>query len=158
MARIQLLFDLGSRWMRGAAGLSDAAWTSWKACARERINHPGGTCRRFWVQLVEHEWPEESGGIDAAAKPTAAVADPNVVKQLRAIFGSGTESMRVRPDEAFRSNLSRSALIGGNRTSMGTAIHYAEILVGRPKVGNVAAARSAGELVHAVRWWRRLLE
>jgi acyl-CoA ligase (AMP-forming) (exosortase A-associated) len=118
-----------------------------KACARERITTLAAV-PPLWVQLVEHEWPEEAVASMRRLTNSGGALTPTLVKQLRAIFGSGTDIYAMYGlTEAFRSTYLDPALIDDNPTSMGTAIPYAEILV-VDEVGNVAAPDQSGELVH----------
>ncbi len=118
-----------------------------KACAREKITTLAAV-PPLWVQLVEHEWPEEAVTSMRRLTNSGGALTPSLVKQLRAIFGSGTDIYAMYGlTEAFRSTYLDPALIDDNPTSMGTAIPFAEILV-VDKAGNVAGPNQSGELVH----------
>tara|TARA_R110001606_G_scaffold39560_5_gene108975 strand:- start:1652 stop:2761 length:1110 start_codon:yes stop_codon:yes gene_type:complete len=118
-----------------------------KACAREKITTLAAV-PPLWVQLVEHEWPEEAVASMRRLTNSGGALTPTLVKQLRAIFGTGTDIYAMYGlTEAFRSTYLDPALIDNNPTSMGTAIPFAEILV-VDEVGNVAAPDQSGELVH----------
>jgi len=118
-----------------------------KACARERITTLAAV-PPLWVQLLEHEWPEGAVASMRRLTNSGGALTPTLVKQLRGIFGSGTDIYAMYGlTEAFRSTFLEPALIDDNPTSMGTAIPFAEILV-LDEDGEVAAADQAGELVH----------
>ena len=118
-----------------------------KACARENITTLAAV-PPLWVQLVEHEWPEEAVTSMRRLTNSGGALTPSLVRQLRGIFGSGTDIYAMYGlTEAFRSTYLDPALIDDNPTSMGSAIPFAEILV-VDKTGNVAAPDEAGELVH----------
>ncbi|AMO71603.1 acyl-CoA ligase (AMP-forming), exosortase A system-associated [Sphingorhabdus sp. M41] len=118
-----------------------------KACAREQITTLAAV-PPLWVQLVEHEWPEEAVASMRRLTNSGGALTPTLVKQLRGIFGSGTDIYAMYGlTEAFRSTYLDPALIDDNPTSMGTAIPYAEILV-VDETGTVAGADQPGELVH----------
>lgn len=118
-----------------------------KACAREKITTLAAV-PPLWVQLVEHEWPEEAVASMRRLTNSGGALTPTLVKGLRGIFGSGTDIYAMYGlTEAFRSTYLDPALIDDNPTSMGTAIPFAEILV-LDEVGNVAAHDQSGELVH----------
>ncbi len=118
-----------------------------KACAREQITTLAAV-PPLWVQLVEHEWPEEAVASMRRLTNSGGALTPTLVKQLRGIFGSGTDIYAMYGlTEAFRSTFLDPALIDDNPTSMGTAIPFAEILV-LDEVGKVAAPDQSGELVH----------
>jgi len=73
---------------------------------------------------------------------------PTLVRQLRAIFGQGTDIYAMYGlTEAFRSTYLDPTLIDENPTSMGSAIPFAEILV-VDETGQIAGPDEAGELVH----------
>ncbi len=100
-----------------------------KACARERITTLAAV-PPLWVQLVEHEWPEESVASMRRLTNSGGALTPTLVKQLRTIFGSKTDIYAMYGlTEAFRPTYLDPALIDDNPTSMGTAIPFAEILV-----------------------------
>jgi acyl-CoA synthetase (AMP-forming)/AMP-acid ligase II len=118
-----------------------------KACAREQITTLAAV-PPLWVQLVEHEWPEEAIASMRRLTNSGGALTPTLVKQLRGIFGSGTDIYAMYGlTEAFRSTFLDPALIDDNPTSMGTAIPFSEILV-LDEVGKVAAPDQSGELVH----------
>ena len=118
-----------------------------KACARENITTLAAV-PPLWVQLVEHEWPEEAVTSMRRLTNSGGALTPSLVRQLRGIFGSGTDIYAMYGlTEAFRSTYLDPALIDDNPTSMGSAIPFSEILV-VDKTGNVAAPDEAGELVH----------
>ena len=118
-----------------------------KACAREEITTLAAV-PPLWVQLVEHEWPEEATRSMRRLTNSGGALTPGLVKQLRAIFGSTTDIYAMYGlTEAFRSTYLDPALIDDNPTSMGTAIPFAEILV-VDKSGAVAGPNETGELVH----------
>lgn len=118
-----------------------------KACARERITTLAAV-PPLWVQLVEHEWPEEALASMRRLTNSGGALTPTLVKQLRAIFGPGTDIYAMYGlTEAFRSTYLDPALIDDNPTSMGSAIPFAEILV-VDETGQIAGPDEAGELVH----------
>jgi len=118
-----------------------------KACAREKITTLAAV-PPLWVQLVEHEWPEEAVASMRRLTNSGGALTPTLVRQLRAIFGSGTDIYAMYGlTEAFRSTYLDPSLIDDNPTSMGTAIPFAEILV-VDESGAVAGPDQAGELVH----------
>ncbi|CAO1652511.1 acyl-CoA ligase (AMP-forming), exosortase A system-associated [Parasphingorhabdus sp. NYA22] len=118
-----------------------------KACAREQITTLAAV-PPLWVQLVEHEWPEEAVASMRRLTNSGGALTPTLVKQLRGIFGSGTDIYAMYGlTEAFRSTYLDPALIDDKPTSMGRAIPFAEILV-LDEVGKVAAPDQSGELVH----------
>jgi len=118
-----------------------------KVCARERITTLAAV-PPLWVQLVEHEWPEEAVGSMRRLTNSGGALTPTLVRQLRGIFGSGTDIYAMYGlTEAFRSTYLDPALIDENPTSMGTAIPFAEILV-VDEEGAVAGPDQPGELVH----------
>lgn len=118
-----------------------------KACAREQITTLAAV-PPLWVQLVEHEWPEEAVASMRRLTNSGGALTPTLVKQLRGIFGSGTDIYAMYGlTEAFRSTYLDPALIDDKPTSMGTAIPFAEILV-LDEVGKVVAPDQSGELVH----------
>lgn len=118
-----------------------------KACAREQITTLAAV-PPLWVQLVEHEWPEEAVASMRRLTNSGGALTPTLVKQLRSIFGSETDIYAMYGlTEAFRSTYLDPALIDDNPTSMGRAIPFAEILV-LDEVGKVAAPDQSGELVH----------
>jgi len=118
-----------------------------KACARERITTLAAV-PPLWVQLVEHDWPEEAVTAMRRLTNSGGALTPTLVKQLRAIFGSKTDIYAMYGlTEAFRSTYLDPALIDDNPTSMGSAIPFAEILV-VDETGQIAGPGQAGELVH----------
>jgi acyl-CoA ligase (AMP-forming) (exosortase A-associated) len=118
-----------------------------KACARERITTLAAV-PPLWVQLVEHDWPEEAVASMRRLTNSGGALTPTLVKQLRTIFGSKTDIYAMYGlTEAFRSTYLDPALIDDNPTSMGTAIPFAEILV-VDETGAIADPGQAGELVH----------
>ena len=118
-----------------------------KACAREKITTLAAV-PPLWVQLVEHEWPEEAVASMRRLTNSGGALTTSLVRQLRAIFGSGTDIYAMYGlTEAFRSTYLDPALIDENPTSMGTAIPFAEILV-VDETGSVARPNQSGELVH----------
>ena len=118
-----------------------------KACARERITTLAAV-PPLWVQLVEHDWPEEAVTSMRRLTNSGGALTPTLVKQLRAIFGSKTDIYAMYGlTEAFRSTYLDPALIDDNPTSMGSAIPFAEILV-VDETGQIAGPGQAGELVH----------
>ncbi|MEH6701373.1 acyl-CoA ligase (AMP-forming), exosortase A system-associated [Parasphingorhabdus sp.] len=118
-----------------------------KACAREQITTLAAV-PPLWVQLVEHEWPEEAVTSMRRLTNSGGALTPTLVKQLRGIFGSGTDIYAMYGlTEAFRSTYLDPALIDDNPTSMGRAIPFAEILV-VDQTGAIAGPDQAGELVH----------
>ncbi len=118
-----------------------------KACAREKITTLAAV-PPLWVQLVEHEWPEEAVASMRRLTNSGGALTPTLVKQLRGIFGSGTDIYAMYGlTEAFRSTYLDPSLIDDNPTSMGTAIPFAEILV-IDEAGAIAGPDQAGELVH----------
>ncbi|CAN0544162.1 unnamed protein product, partial [Ectocarpus sp. 8 AP-2014] len=118
-----------------------------KACARENITTLAAV-PPLWVQLVEHEWPEEAVASMRRLTNSGGALTPSLVRKLRAIFGAGTDIYAMYGlTEAFRSTYLDPALIDDKPTSMGTAIPYAEILV-IDEAGHVAEPDQAGELVH----------
>jgi acyl-CoA ligase (AMP-forming) (exosortase A-associated) len=118
-----------------------------KACAREKITTLAAV-PPLWVQLVEHEWPEQAVASMRRLTNSGGALTPTLVRQLRTIFGSGTDIYAMYGlTEAFRSTYLDPSLIDENPTSMGTAIPYAEILV-LDKAGAIAGPDQAGELVH----------
>lgn len=118
-----------------------------KACARERITTLAAV-PPLWVQLVEHDWPAEAVASMRRLTNSGGALTPTLVRQLRAIFGAGTDIYAMYGlTEAFRSTYLDPALIDDNPTSMGTAIPFAEILV-VDETGAVAGPDEAGELVH----------
>ncbi len=118
-----------------------------KACAREKITTLAAV-PPLWVQLVEHEWPDEAVASMRRLTNSGGALTPSLVKQLRGIFGPGTDIYAMYGlTEAFRSSYLDPALIDDNPTSMGTAIPFAEILVVN-EAGSVAAPDQTGELVH----------
>ena len=118
-----------------------------KACAREQITTLAAV-PPLWVQLVEHEWPEQAVASMRRLTNSGGALTPTLVRQLRAIFGSGTDIYAMYGlTEAFRSTYLDPSLIDENPTSMGTAIPFAEILV-LDKAGAIAGPDQAGELVH----------
>ncbi|WP_339827765.1 acyl-CoA ligase (AMP-forming), exosortase A system-associated [uncultured Parasphingorhabdus sp.] len=118
-----------------------------KACAREKITTLAAV-PPLWVQLVEHEWPDDAVTSMRRLTNSGGALTPSLVKQLRSIFGAGTDIYAMYGlTEAFRSTYLDPALIDDNPTSMGTAIPFAEILVVN-EAGEVAEPDEAGELVH----------
>lgn len=118
-----------------------------KACAREKITTLAAV-PPLWVQLVEHEWPEEAVASMRRLTNSGGALTPTLVQQLRGLFGSGTDIYAMYGlTEAFRSTYLDPALIDDNPTSMGRAIPFAEILV-VDKAGAIAGPDQAGELVH----------
>ena len=118
-----------------------------KACAREKITTLAAV-PPLWVQLVEHEWPVEAVASMRRLTNSGGALTPSLVKQLRAIFGSGTDIYAMYGlTEAFRSTYLDPDLIDDNPTSMGTAIPFAEILV-VDETGAIAEPNQPGELVH----------
>lgn len=118
-----------------------------KACAREKITTLAAV-PPLWVQLVEHEWPEEAVASMRRLTNSGGALTTSLVRQLRSIFGSGTDIYAMYGlTEAFRSTYLDPALIDENPTSMGTAIPFAEILV-VDEAGGVAGPNQSGELVH----------
>ena len=118
-----------------------------KACAREKITTLAAV-PPLWVQLVEHQWPEEAVASMRRLTNSGGALTPTLVKQLRAIFGSGTDIYAMYGlTEAFRSTYLDPSLIDDNPTSMGTAIPFAEILV-IDEAGAIAGPDQVGELVH----------
>lgn len=118
-----------------------------KACARENITTLAAV-PPLWVQLVEHQWPEEAVASMRRLTNSGGALTPTLVKQLRSLFGPGTDIYAMYGlTEAFRSTYLDPTLIDDNPTSMGTAIPFAEILV-VDETGAVAGADQAGELVH----------
>ena len=118
-----------------------------KACAREKITTLAAV-PPLWVQLVEQDWPEDAVASMRRLTNSGGALTPSLVKQLRAIFGAGTDIYAMYGlTEAFRSTYLDPALIDDNPTSMGTAIPFAEILV-VDEAGAVAGPDQAGELVH----------
>ena len=118
-----------------------------KTCARERITTLAAV-PPLWVQLVEHDWPAEA--VDSMRRLTnsGGALTPTLVRQLRAIFGQGTDIYAMYGlTEAFRSTYLDPTLIDENPTSMGSAIPFAEILV-VDETGQIAGPDEAGELVH----------
>tara|TARA_R100001244_G_scaffold20643_11_gene21786 strand:+ start:23464 stop:25008 length:1545 start_codon:yes stop_codon:yes gene_type:complete len=119
-----------------------------KACARERITTLAAV-PPLWVQLVEHDWPEEAVASMRRLTNSGGALTPTLVKQLRTIFGPETDIYAMYGlTEAFRSTYLDPALIDDNPTSMGTAIPFAEILV-VDETGAIAGPDQAGELVHS---------
>ncbi|MEH6716034.1 acyl-CoA ligase (AMP-forming), exosortase A system-associated [Parasphingorhabdus flavimaris] len=118
-----------------------------KACAREKITTLAAV-PPLWVQLVEQDWPEDAVASMRRLTNSGGALTPSLVKQLRAIFGAGTDIYAMYGlTEAFRSTYLDPALIDDNPTSMGTAIPFAEILV-VDEARAVAGPDQAGELVH----------
>ena len=118
-----------------------------KACVRERITTLAAV-PPLWVQLVEHDWPDEAVASMRRLTNSGGALTPTLVRQLRTIFGSKTDIYAMYGlTEAFRSTYLDPALIDDNPTSMGTAIPFAEILV-VDENGAIAGPDQAGELVH----------
>ncbi|MGB5484349.1 acyl-CoA ligase (AMP-forming), exosortase A system-associated [Parasphingorhabdus sp.] len=118
-----------------------------KACERENITTLAAV-PPLWVQLVEQDWPDEAVASMRRLTNSGGALTPSLVKQLRAIFGAGTDIYAMYGlTEAFRSTYLDPALIDDNPTSMGTAIPFAEILV-VDEEGNIAGPDQPGELVH----------
>ena len=152
---LPLSFDYGqnqlfSTWAAGGCALPLdylAPRDVMKACAREKITTLAAV-PPLWVQLVEQEWPEEAVASMRRLTNSGGALTPSLVRNLRAIFGSGTDIYAMYGlTEAFRSTYLDPALIDDNPTSMGTAIPFAEILV-VDETGNVAGPDQTGELVH----------
>ena len=118
-----------------------------KACARERITTLAAV-PPLWVQLVEHDWPNEAVASMRRLTNSGGALTPTLVRQLRSIFGSKTDIYAMYGlTEAFRSTYLDPSLIDDNPTSMGRAIPFAEILV-VDEDGGIADPDQAGELVH----------
>ncbi len=118
-----------------------------KACARERITTLAAV-PPLWVQLVEHDWPNEAVASMRRLTNSGGALTPTLVRQLRSIFGSKTDIYAMYGlTEAFRSTYLDPSLIDDNPTSMGRAIPFAEILV-VDEAGAIADPDQAGELVH----------
>lgn len=162
---LPLSFDYGqnqlfSAWRAGASVVPIDYLTARdvvKACARHGVTTLAAV-PPLWVQLVEHEWPEESSAPLRRLTNSGGALTLNLVRKLRAIFPQARLSPMYGLTEAFRSTFLDPALVDTHPTSIGKAIPFAEVLV-IGEDGAITAPGEEGELVHcgplvAQGYWR----
>jgi len=154
LAVLPLSFDYGqnqllSTWYAGGAVVPLDYLTPRdviKACQRHDITTLAAV-PPLWVQLVEHDWPEDASQPLRRLTNSGGALTEVLVRQLRGIFPRAQIFAMYGLTEAFRSTFLEPDLIDTQPTSIGTAIPFAEVLV-VDEAGNPAAPCEEGELVH----------
>ena len=128
-----------------------------KACARHGVTTLAAV-PPLWIQLVEHEWPQEASEPVRRLTNSGGALSESLVRKLRQTFPRAQLFPMYGLTEAFRSTYLDPALVDTHPTSMGKAVPFAEVLVIRDD-GTVAASGEEGELVHcgplvAQGYWR----
>lgn len=101
----------------------------------------------LWVQLVEHDWPQDSARRLTRLTNSGGALTPALIAAMQRTFPAAAVWPMYGLTEAFRSTFLPPELVADHPTSMGRAIPHAEILVCRPD-GSLCAADEPGELVH----------
>lgn len=118
-----------------------------KACIRHHVTTLAAV-PPLWVQLVEHEWPEEAVASMRRLTNSGGALTLDLVRKLRTMFPKADLYPMYGLTEAFRSTYLHPSLVDAHPTSMGQAIPFAEVLVINDD-GRVAEPGEEGELVHA---------
>jgi acyl-CoA ligase (AMP-forming) (exosortase A-associated) len=117
-----------------------------RLCTRHGVT--GLTCvPPLWIQLVEQQWPEETGRRLRYFANTGGRMPRTTLDKLRAIFPDARPYLMYGLTEAFRSTYLDPAEVDRRPDSIGKAIPNAEILVLRPD-GSPCEPGEEGELVH----------
>ncbi|MEV6302501.1 acyl-CoA ligase (AMP-forming), exosortase A system-associated [Actinoplanes sp. NPDC051861] len=117
-----------------------------RLCTKHGVT--GLTCvPPLWIQLVEQDWPEETGRRLRYFANTGGRMPKTTLDRLRAIFPAARPYLMYGLTEAFRSTFLDPAEVDRRPDSIGKAIPNAEILVLRPD-GSVCDPGEEGELVH----------
>lgn len=117
-----------------------------KLCTKHGVT--GLTCvPPLWIQLVEQEWPAETGRKLRYFANTGGRMPKTTLDRLRAVFPEALPFLMYGLTEAFRSTYLDPAEVDRRPDSIGKAIPNAEILVLRPD-GTETDPGEEGELVH----------
>ncbi|WP_200940708.1 AMP-binding protein [Sphingomonas sp. Leaf339] len=102
----------------------------------------------LWVQLLEADWPLETGATLRRLTNSGGALTPQLVRRLRERFPRADLYPMYGLTEAFRSTYLDPSLVDAQPGSIGRAIPFAEVMAVRPD-GTRAAPDEPGELVHA---------
>ncbi|BEL08489.1 acyl-CoA ligase (AMP-forming), exosortase A system-associated [Actinoplanes sichuanensis] len=117
-----------------------------RLCTKHGVT--GLTCvPPLWIQLVEQDWPEETGRRLRYFANTGGRMPKTTLDRLRSIFPEAKPFLMYGLTEAFRSTYLDPSEVDRRPDSIGKAIPNAEILVLRPD-GSVCDPGEEGELVH----------